>query len=122
MQRILVTWSDRGVDGPAPAHHARRPASDRGPVLRLLDETARRDAYHRAIVLSIPAGLARANALADEMRAQVGAVDVRAIDLDDPSDYAALFARISPLAGELDALAEHARVDVLLSSETPQAQ
>lgn len=122
MQRVLVTWSDRGVDGPAPAHHGRRPASDRGPVLRLLDETSRRDAYHRAIVLAIPAGLARANALADVMRTQVGAVDVRAIDLDDPSDYAALFARLSPLAGELDALAEHARVDVLLSSGTPQAQ
>jgi len=121
MQRMLLTWSDRGIDGPAPAHQARRLASDRGPVLRLLDETARRDAYHRAVVLSVPAGLARAHALAGDMAAQVGAVEVRVIGVDDPSDYAALFAALGPLAAELER-GERANVDVLLSSGTPQAQ
>jgi len=43
MRRTLLTWSDRGVDGPAPTHQTRRAASDRGPVLRMLDETPRRD-------------------------------------------------------------------------------
>ncbi|MBX3160455.1 MAG: sigma-54-dependent Fis family transcriptional regulator [Deltaproteobacteria bacterium] len=122
MQRILVTWSDRGVDGPSPAHQVKRPATDRGPTLRLLDETPRRDAYHRALVLTIPGGLARSHALAADLRAHVPLVEVRAIDVGDPSDYAALFARLVPIARELDALAEHARVDVLLSAGTPQAQ
>jgi two-component system, NtrC family, response regulator AtoC len=121
MQRMLLTWSDRGIDGPAPAHQAKRPASDRGPVLRLLDETARRDAYHRAVVLTVPAGLARAQALAGDMAAQVGTVEVRVVGVDDPSDHAALFAALGPLAAELER-GERANVDVLLSSGTPQAQ
>jgi hypothetical protein len=48
MQRMLPTWSNRGIDGQAPAHQARRPDWERGPVLRLLGKAARRDAYHRA--------------------------------------------------------------------------
>jgi DNA-binding NtrC family response regulator len=125
MQRILVTWADRGVDGPAPAHQVRRPVTDRGPVMRLLEETPKREAYQRAIVLTIPAGLGRSHALVEDMRAHVAGVEVRAIDVEDPSDYAGLFARLVPLARELDALASSppgARVDVLLSSGTPQAQ
>jgi DNA-binding NtrC family response regulator len=121
MQRMLLTWSDRGIDGPAPAHQGKRPASDRGPVLRLLDETARRDAYHRALVLTVPGGLARAQALADDMKAQVGAVEVRVVGVEDPSDYAALFAALGPLVAELDR-DERMQLDVLLSSGTPQAQ
>jgi DNA-binding NtrC family response regulator len=121
MQRMLLTWSDRGLDGPAPAHRARRPASDRGPVLRLLDETARKEAYHRALVLTVPGGLARAHALADDMRARVGAVDVRVVGVDDPSDHAALFAALGPLVAELER-GERVHLDVLLSSGTPQAQ
>ena len=121
MQRVLLTWSDRGIDGPAPAHQGKRPASDRGPVLRLLDETARRDAYHRALVLTVPGGLARAHALADDMKAQVGAVEVRVVGIEDPSDYAALFAALGPLVAELDR-DERMHLDVLLSSGTPQAQ
>src|SRR5262245_40900891 len=100
MRRMLLTWSDRGIDGPAPAHQARRPASDRGPVLRLLDETPRRDSYHRALVLTVPGGLARAHALAADMKLQVGDVDVRVVPLEDPSDYAALFAALGPLVAE----------------------
>jgi len=121
MRRTLLTWSDRGIDGPAPAHQARRPAADRGPVLRLLDETPRREAYHHALVLTVPGGLARARALADDMRAQVGSVEVRSVALDDPSDYAALFAALGPLAAELGR-GDPGALDVLLSSGTPQAQ
>src|SRR5690606_4132927 len=120
MRRMLVTWSDRGVDGPAPAHQARRPPSDRGPVLRLLDET--RDTYGRALVLTVRSGLARSHALADELRERVADVEVRVVDVEDPSDHAALFAQLAPLASELDREAERWKIDVLLSSGTPQAQ
>ncbi len=120
MRRMLVTWSDRGIDGPAPAHQARRPTSDRGPVLRLLDETPRREPYAHALVLTVPGGLARAQALAADMQPQVASVEVRTIAVEDPSDYAALFAALGPLVAEL---ARDARpIDVLLSSGTPQAQ
>ena len=121
MHRALLTWSDRGIDGPAPAHQARRPASDRGPVLRLLDETPARDRYTRAIVLSVPNGVARAEALAADMAAHVADVEVRAVAVDDPSDHAALFAALRPLIAEL-ARAAPPHLDVLLSSGTPQAQ
>src|SRR5262245_16029605 len=121
MRRALLTWSDRGVDGPAPAHQGRRPASDRGPVLRLLDETPRRDAYQHAVVLTVPGGLARAQALAGDMKLQVASVEVRVVDVEDPSDYAALFAALGPVAAELERSAR-GPLDVLLSSGTPQAQ
>ncbi len=120
MRRHLVTWSDRGVDGPVPAHQAARPASDRGPVLRLLDET--RDAYQRAVVLTVPAGLARTQALADAMRPRVSEVEVRVVEVEDPSDYGALFAHLAPLARELDSAAAQGRLDVMLSAGTPQIQ
>ncbi|HVK72691.1 MAG TPA: sigma-54 dependent transcriptional regulator [Kofleriaceae bacterium] len=123
-RRLLLTWSDRGVDGPAPAHHVARAAGDRGPVLRLLDETERRRRYHRAVVLTIPGGRARATALARDMAAQVEVVDVREVAVDDPSDYAALFRQLVPLVAELDRLAPGPawKIDVLLSAGTPQAQ
>jgi DNA-binding NtrC family response regulator len=93
-------------------------------VLRLLDETPARDAYARAIVLSVPAGLARARSLADDLAASVPQVDVRAVAVDDPSDYAALFAALRPLIAELEPASAGGdpAVDVLLSSGTPQAQ
>jgi two-component system response regulator AtoC len=120
-RRLLVTWSDRGVDGPVPAHNTPRPATDRGPVLRLLDETDRRHRYQRAVVLTIPRGRARADALAADMAAHVAAVEVRAIAVDDPTDYGALFRALVPLASELDRDPGWT-LDVLLSSGTPQAQ
>jgi DNA-binding NtrC family response regulator len=120
MRRMLVPWSVGGVDGPAPAHQARRPPSDRGPVLRLLDET--RDTYGRALVLTVRSGLARSHALAGELRERALDVEVRVVDVEDPSDHAALFAQLAPLAGELDREAERWKIDVLLSSGTPQAQ
>ncbi len=132
---MLLTWSDRGIDGPAPSHHGPRAASDRGPVLRLLEHTDKRHRYQRALVLTVPAGARRAEELAEAMRAHVPQVSVRELLLDDPSDYGALFTRLSPLISELGDLGEPAAraddaaapggepaLDVLLSAGTPQAQ
>ncbi len=123
-RRLLLTWADRGVDGPSPAHHVARRADDRGPVLRLLDETEASAGYHRAWVLTIPQGRARAEALAVDLRARIPAVEVRELPLDDPSDYGALFTHLRPLVAEVGraAPAETWDVDVLLSAGTPQAQ
>jgi DNA-binding NtrC family response regulator len=124
VKRLLLTWSDRGIDGPTPAHQAKRPASDRGPVLRLLAETERARAYDQALVLSVPRGLSLARALAADMREHVREVDVRAIPLDDPSDHKELFAALAPLAREIERSFPRSawNVDVLLSAGTPQAQ
>ena len=91
---MLLTWSDRGVDGPMPAHQARRPASDRGPVLRLLDETPRRDGYHRALVLTVPGGLARAHALAEDMKRK--GLDLKKADYDEILEYLATHFKETP--------------------------
>src|SRR5215207_11040167 len=112
MRRMLLAWSDRGIEGPAPAHQGKRPDSDRGPVLRLLDETT--DTYHRAVLLTVPKGLARTRTLADDVRARVGDVEVRVVEVDDPSDYGALFAQLVPFANELTRSAP-GKLDVLLS-------
>jgi two-component system response regulator AtoC len=112
VRRMLLTWSDRGTDS------QRRAAGDRGPVLRLVDET--RETYHRALVLAVPAGLGSARALVDELRERIADVEVRVIPVEDPSDHAALFGELVPLARELDATPW--KLDVLLSAGTPQAQ
>jgi DNA-binding NtrC family response regulator len=123
-KRLLLTWSDRGVDGPVPSYLVARPAADRGPVLRLLDETERRARYHRAVILTVPQGRRRAVALAKEMAAAVEQVDVREVPLDDPSDYRALFRELVPFAAEIERSAPAAawKIDILLSAGTPQAQ
>jgi DNA-binding NtrC family response regulator len=108
----LLTWSDRGA-GPR-AHHAPRPADDAGPVLRLLAHQPR---YERMIVLSTPAGLIGARGLVADAGERVGRVELRLLDVDDPSDHAALFEALGPLVAEVDGPA-----DVLLSAGTPQAQ
>jgi DNA-binding NtrC family response regulator len=116
----LLTWSDAGTDGPSPAHQAPRPAGDRGPVLRLLDQEESR--YDAVWILTIPAGQQRSAALAAAVPAAV--VEVQPVDLDDPSDYAKLFRALGPVV----AAAKRAfpagawEVDVLLSAGTPQAQ
>lgn len=136
VKRLLVTWSDRGVEGPALAHHGARPKTDRGPVLRLLEESARqaegangrspRATYDRAIVLTVKRGLGPARGLAEEMRPHVAHVEVRsvALALDDPSDHAALFKGMAPIAAEIEreVVAKGWQVDVLLSAGTPQSQ
>ncbi len=124
VQRVLLTWSDRGIDGPAPSHQGKRPASDHGPVLRLLAETEPSRAYDHALVLTVPRGLSLARTLAADMKARVREVDVRAIALSDPSDYKELFTALAPLAREIERSFPRSAwsVDVLLSAGTPQAQ
>src|SRR5919199_5670756 len=122
VKRALLTWSDAGVDGPAPAHHAPRPASDRGPVLRLLDQDESR--YDAIWILTIPAGEKPAQALARAARERSANVELRVVDLDDPSDYKQLFRALGPLASAAKRAfpREAWSVDVLLSAGTPQAQ
>jgi two-component system response regulator AtoC len=115
----LLTWSDRGA-GTAPDHHGPRPASDRGPVLRLLEvEGARR--YDRLLVLVPQGGLPGARRLQEEASGKVGRVELRSVDLLDPSDYAELFSTVSPVVEELRRTRRE-ELDVLLSAGTPQAQ
>lgn len=121
-KRALLTWSDAGTLGPRPAHHAPRPTADRGPVLRLLDQPESR--YDAAWVLTIPTGEAPARELADRIQALGPTAFVHVVDLPDPSDYAALFAALGPLAAD----ARRAfpgptwTTDILLSAGTPQSQ
>jgi DNA-binding NtrC family response regulator len=124
VRRLLLTWSDRGIDGPRPAHQAERPAADRGPVMRLVDETERRARYHRAVILTVPRGRAKAQGLAAELASHVETIEIRDVAVDDPSDHAALFAQLAPLVAELErgAPAPTWQIDVLLSAGTPQAQ
>lgn len=107
-----------------PAHQAKRPASDRGPVLRLLAETERARTYDRALVLTVPRGESLARALGADMRERVREVDVRSIPLEDPSDYKELFTALAPIAREVERSFPRGAwtVDVLLSAGTPQAQ
>jgi DNA-binding NtrC family response regulator len=122
VKRALLTWSDAGIDGPSPAHHAPRPATDRGPVLRLLDQDESR--YDALWILTIPAGAAPAERLAAAARARVPAVDLRTLELDDPSDYEKLFHALRALAAAARRAfpSEGWSIDVLLSAGTPQAQ
>ncbi|MFT3765777.1 MAG: sigma-54 dependent transcriptional regulator [Minicystis sp.] len=122
MPRALLTWSDAGVEGPAPAHHAARPASDRGPVLRLLDQDESR--YDAVWILTVPAGEKPAGRLAHEVRERAAGAEVRALEVDDPSDYRQVFRAVRPLvtAARRAFPTEAWSVDVLLSAGTPQAQ
>src|SRR5262245_6313710 len=54
VKRALLTWSDAGTIGPAPAHQGPRPGTDRGPIRRLLDQDESR--YDAIWLLTIPAG------------------------------------------------------------------
>jgi two-component system, NtrC family, response regulator AtoC len=124
VNRLLVTWSDRGIDGAAPAHQSKRPTTDRGPVLRLLEDPARTQRYDRALVLSVPKGMRLAQTLADDMRPHTTVCETREVAVEDPSDYAALFKQVGAVAADLERsfLKNEWRVDVILSAGTPQAQ
>ncbi|WP_437912890.1 sigma-54 dependent transcriptional regulator [Sorangium sp. So ce302] len=122
MNRLLLTWSDAGTLGPAPAHHGRRPEGDRGPVLRLLDQEESR--YDAIVVLTIPAGEAPSRALVEQARARAPRIELRVVDVDDPSDHAKLFRALGKLSAQLKRAFPPAAwaTDVLLSAGTPQAQ
>ncbi|MEQ1504952.1 MAG: sigma 54-interacting transcriptional regulator [Myxococcota bacterium] len=112
----LVTWSDRGAVV-TPDHHGPRPAADQGPVVRLLDASEVR--YERLVVLVPSGGMPGARRLADDARTRVGRVDLRPVDVTDPSDYPQLFAAVS---GVVDGLRGTGPLDLVLSAGTPQAQ
>jgi two-component system response regulator AtoC len=119
MPRALLAWSDRGVVG---RHTGPRPASDRGPLLRLVDDGESR--YDAALILSVSEGRAGAESLAADLRAQIAAVEVRTLPVADPSDYGQLFRALGKVT---PALAQEFpqpgwQLDVVLSSGTPQAQ
>lgn len=141
--RILLTWSDRGVTGPRPAHHGTRPDSDRGPALRLIDHAESR--YDRILVFSVPEGVAPAQELVTELRGSGAAVDLVVVGITDPTDYGQLFralgdtlARLRHAGSVLSGLSDRSglsalsglsgldedadRCDVLLSAGTPQMQ
>jgi DNA-binding NtrC family response regulator len=112
----LLTWTDR-AGGRIPDHHGPRPTSDRGPILRLLEHGDAR--YSRVLLLCMPRSRGPSEQLAAELRAQVPRVELRELAVDDPSDFAQLFAAL----GELGELVEPgAACDVLLSAGTPQMQ
>jgi two-component system response regulator AtoC len=116
---ILLTWSDRGASGPPPAHHGKRPDSDRGPIARLLAQPESRERYDHLAILSTTAGEAPARALAEDLARTWPRVDLTPLVVDDPSDYAQIFRALEPVIAALPASAE---CDVLLSAGTPQMQ
>jgi DNA-binding NtrC family response regulator len=117
LMKTLLTWTDR-AGGRIPDHHGPRPSSDRGPILRLLEHGDAR--YARVVLLCIPRSREPTEQLAAELREQIAKVELRELDVDDPSDYAQLFAALGPAIGDLHA--EHLECDVLLSAGTPQMQ
>src|SRR5690349_15517512 len=95
VKTLLLTWSDRGT-GVVPAGGETRPrATDRGPVLRLLDQDESRGRYDAAWVLTTSAGVDAAEPLARDMRRTVPVVRIRAVDVADPSDYNAVFRSVT---------------------------
>lgn len=121
-RRALLTWSDAGISGPSPSHQVPRPASDRGPILRLMEHGE--VAYDVVWMLSIPAGEGPARMLCQALRPYVPRVELAVVDADDPSDYARLFRLLGPVVARAKAnlLTAGVEIDVLLSAGTPQAQ
>ena len=102
--RLLLTCSDRAV--PQGPHAARgRDPSDRGPVMRLLEQKESRDQYDAAWVLTTPEHARGAKTLAADMHVRIADVTVHVLDVTDPSDYAPLFAAVQ------DAAAKAATID-----------
>jgi DNA-binding NtrC family response regulator len=119
MGRTLVTWSDRGRDGPSPAHHGQRPSSDRGPVSRLVEHG---EGWDRAVVLTTPEAQLSAASLLRELReAGLSEVELRVLEVEDPTDHAQLFEALTPIVTELGEH-EETDLDVCLSAGTPQMQ
>ncbi|MCA9684478.1 MAG: sigma 54-interacting transcriptional regulator [Myxococcales bacterium] len=119
--RQLLTWSDRGTAGPAPAHHGPRPG-DRGPIHRFVAHSGQH--YAAARILCTPAGREGAEQLAHELRhtlrgAPSPRVELIELPIRDPSDYEQLFTFMAPA---IDGLDRRLPCDVLLSAGTPQMQ
>lgn len=124
VKRALLAWSDAGTGGPAPLHHVKRPAGDRGPVMRLL-EVGREEGfspYDTIWILSIPSGAVKAEALLAEARAHAKDAKLLVLDVDDPTDYEKLFKALGPVVKQAERFSQHGTLDVLLSSGTPQTQ
>lgn len=118
--RLLLTWTDRSV---LRSHHTRRPAEDRGPILRMLEQPEFRGLYSESLVLTTPGAVAGAESLAALMGPLIPKVTTRCLDITDPSDYRQLFDRLSELLTTLlPSLPSRMPIDVVLSAGTPQAQ
>jgi DNA-binding NtrC family response regulator len=122
VNRALLTWSDAGTEGPSPSHHGKRPSSDRGPVLRLLEQDESR--YDAVVVLAIPAGETPAKRLVSAIATSTPRAELRLVAVGDPSDHGQLFRALAPVVKELKRLFPPGEwaLDVLLSAGTPQAQ
>ncbi len=122
MPSLLLTWSDRGLGARPLSHQRARSGADRGPVMRLLDNSD--TDYDEAWVLTVPAGKSATATLAAELDEVVPTVRTVPVPVDDPSDYRALFDALTDVQAELsrEKLRDGWTVDVLLSAGTPQAQ
>lgn len=91
--------------------------------MRLLEQD---ESHYDAVwILSIPAGEEPSLALVEQVRAKgIPKVELRILDVDDPSDYEKLFLALGPLVAEAARVFpdETWEVDVLLSAGTPQSQ
>jgi two-component system response regulator AtoC len=110
--RRLLTWVDSAFSRPP-----ERLGPDQGPVLRLLQAGGVR--YDEAIVLCTREGRHGARTLVAVMQREVEEVELRVLDVSDPSDHAQLFEALGPVLAQLPTDGE---LDVLLSAGTPQAQ
>ncbi len=116
----LLTWSDRGSARRA-GHRGPLSPGDRGPVLRFAAAPEQRDRYDHAIVLSLQSGRYLASQLVDELREYIRDVEIRLVDLADPSDYEAVFAQTKAITADLQRRSEE-DLSILLSAGTPQMQ
>ena len=117
--RILLTWSDRATVHERRSHHRARPADDRGPIMRLLEQRESRRAYDCVWLLTTKAFEQASRELAREIEEHVAQVELRVLAVDDPSDHEQLFRALIPVVNEVP---EEAEVTTVLSAGTPQAQ
>ena len=90
--------------------------------MRLLEQDESR--YDAVWILSIPAGEEPSRALVDKARQRAAQVELRVLEVDDPSNYAKLFRALGPFVAEATRtfLRDAWALDVLLSAGTPQSQ
>jgi two-component system response regulator AtoC len=128
VRNVLITWTDRGGERSGSSRTdprtGVRKAADRGPVLRLLDQPESAERYACAWVLTTLSALRPTQELVRELEGRIPRVELRVLDLVDPSDYAQVFRALGPVCGEIRRAhrAPGWSLDVLLSAGTPQAQ